>query len=110
MPVVAGVAQGRCSRDRAIATACARVKLLGDADAPILAWAHRELENALSEAEPAVVEKHLLIAIELFERAEETIEIAVTHRALGDLVLAGGHERVALDTYRTGLVALDLHH
>ncbi|HEX9124020.1 MAG TPA: tetratricopeptide repeat protein [Actinomycetota bacterium] len=84
------------------------ISLLGDGDAPILAWAHRELGLVLAETEPAVAEKHLRTAIELYERAEQAADIAVTYRALGDLLGERGDGQAACDAYRTGILALEL--
>ena len=97
-------------KDRAVELLGRSISLLGDGDAPILAWAHRELGYALGDTEPALAEKHLLTAIELFERAQETIDITLTYRALGDLILARGDERGALEAYRTGILALEPNH
>jgi tetratricopeptide (TPR) repeat protein len=93
--------------DRAAELLEQSISLIGDADAPVLAWAHRELGSTLSEKQPPLAEKHLRTAIELFERAEETTEIAVTYRALGDLLLEQEDERGALEAYRTGIRAIE---
>jgi len=46
------------------------IALMGESDAPILAWAHRELGLTLAEDNPRAAEKHLRLAIDLYERAE----------------------------------------
>jgi transcriptional regulator with XRE-family HTH domain len=63
--------------------------------------------TALAERDTSVAEKHLRGAIELYERAEETVDIAVSYRALGDLLIARGEERAGYEAYRTGIVALE---
>jgi tetratricopeptide (TPR) repeat protein len=93
--------------DRAVSLLERSITRLGDADAPILAWAHRELGLTLAERDTSVAEKHLREAIELYERAEETVDIAVSYRALGDLLIARGEERAGYEAYRTGIVALE---
>lgn len=93
--------------DRAVSLLERSIARLGDADAPILAWSHRELGLALGERDTSLAEKHIRGAIELYERAEETVEIAVSYRALGDLLLARGEERAGYEAYRTGIVALE---
>ncbi len=77
-----------------------------DADGPILAWAHRELGLVLFDQSPTAAEKNFRIAIELFERSEQAVDIAVTYRALGDLLRARGEAEAGCDAYRTGILAL----
>lgn len=84
------------------------ISLLGDSDAPILAWAHRELGSVLAEGEPRVAEKHLRTAIDLYQRAEQAVDIAVTYRALGDLLRARGDDAGGYEAYRTGILALEM--
>jgi tetratricopeptide (TPR) repeat protein len=93
--------------DEAVSLLERSITLLGDGDAPILAWAHRELGLTLAERDTSLAEKHLREAIELYERAEETVDIAVSYRALGDLLIARGEERAGYEAYRTGIVALE---
>jgi tetratricopeptide (TPR) repeat protein len=93
--------------DRAVSLLERSIARLGDGDAPILAWAHRELGLTLAERDSSEAEKHLRGAIELYERAEETVDIAVSYRALGDLLLARGDERAGYEAYRTGIIALE---
>ncbi len=85
------------------------IALTGQSDAPILAWAHRELGLALGEENPRAAEKHLRLSIELYERAEQAVDIAVTYRALGDLLRARDDEAAACEAYRTGILALEPH-
>jgi tetratricopeptide (TPR) repeat protein len=93
--------------DEAVSLLERSIARLGEADAPILAWAHRELGLTLAERDTSQAEKHLRGAIELYERAEETVDIAASYRALGDLLLARGEERAGYEAYRTGIVALE---
>jgi tetratricopeptide (TPR) repeat protein len=72
-------------------------------NAQLLAWAHRELGLLFSDREHARSEKHLRIAVELFDRADETIETATTYRILGDVLRADGQEQAALEAYSTGI-------
>jgi tetratricopeptide (TPR) repeat protein len=83
------------------------ISLLQDSDTPILAWAHRELGHVLLEADPLSSEKSYRQAIELFERAEQRVEVAVSYRGLGDLLVAQGRGTEGCEAYRTGIVALD---
>ena len=83
------------------------IALLGDSDTPILAWAHRELGLVLVERDPPAAEKNFRIAIELYERSEQTVDIAVTYRALGDLLSARGDPEAGCEAYRTGILALE---
>jgi tetratricopeptide (TPR) repeat protein len=82
------------------------IELIGDGDAPILAWAYRELGRAWftnrSEAEKA-----LRSSIELYERTEQTVELAVTYGVLGDLLQARGDGDGGCEAYRTGLMLLE---
>jgi tetratricopeptide (TPR) repeat protein len=83
------------------------ISITGDSDTPILAWAHRELGLVLADVDPSVAEKNFRIAIELYERAEQAVDIAVTYRALGDLLRARGEEEASGEAYRTGILALE---
>jgi hypothetical protein len=58
-------------------------------------------------AGPQEAEKHLRFAIELYERAQQAAEVAVTYRALGDLLAERGSPQEAADAYRTGILALE---
>lgn len=83
------------------------ISLLGDADAPILAWAHREMGLVLAEREPALAEKHLRDALELYARAEQAVDLAATYRALGDLLVARGEAEAGHEAYREGILSLE---
>jgi tetratricopeptide (TPR) repeat protein len=83
------------------------IGLLGTSDTPILAWAHRELGLAVVPDDPDEAEKHLRFAIELYERAQQAAEVAVTYRALGDLLAERGSREEAAEAYRTGILALE---
>jgi tetratricopeptide (TPR) repeat protein len=83
------------------------IELLGANDDPILAWAHLELGTVLSEMEDPGAEKHLRTAVELYERTEQAVGIAVAYRALGDLLRAQGDELGASESYRTGILAIE---
>jgi tetratricopeptide (TPR) repeat protein len=83
------------------------ISLTGSNDTPILAWAHRELGFTLADHDPSVAEKHLRTAIELYERSAQSFEIAITYRALGDLLRARGDREAASQAYRTGIMALE---
>lgn len=83
------------------------IGLTGNSDAPILAWAHRELAFTFADDDASVAEKHLRTAIDLFERSEQPVEIAITYRALGDVLQGRGDEAGASDAYRTGIMSLE---
>jgi tetratricopeptide (TPR) repeat protein len=83
------------------------ISLMGSNDQPILAWAHRELGLTLTDEDPSDAEKHLRTAIELYERAEQWFELAITYRALGDLLRGRGEDGPASDAYRTGIMSLE---
>jgi tetratricopeptide (TPR) repeat protein len=83
------------------------ISLTGSSDAPILAWAHRELGTTFTGENDVVAEKHFRTAIDLFERSEQPFEIAITYRALGDLLRARGEVGAASDAYRTGIMSLE---
>jgi transcriptional regulator with XRE-family HTH domain len=82
------------------------IGLIGEGDAPILAWAYREL-GRVSFADRSQAEKALRTSIELFERTEQTVELAVTYGALGDLLQEHGDDVGGCDAYRTGLSVLE---
>jgi len=97
--------QGRLDRARELLERA--IALLGTNDAPILGWAHRELGSVLAELAPAAAEKHLRAAIEVYERTEQPIDLAIAYRALGDLLAAQGDEAAATEAYRTGILGLE---
>jgi hypothetical protein len=57
--------------------------------------------------DPSAAEKHLRVAIELYERSDQTFETALTYRALGDLFDGRGDTVAASDAYRTGIMVLE---
>jgi tetratricopeptide (TPR) repeat protein len=83
------------------------IALMGSNDTPILAWAHRELGSTLTADDGSTAEKHFRTAIELYERSEQSFEIAITYRALGDLFQGRGDGEAACEAYRTGITALE---
>lgn len=97
--------QGRPDRARELLERS--IALSGEGDAPISAWAHRELGLVLFDVDPAGAEKCLRHAIDLFERSEQGVEVAVTYRALGDLLRSLGSGDGACEAYRTGIMALE---
>ena len=95
------------SMDRAKELLERSIASMGNNDAPILAWAHRELGFVLSNDDPSVAEKHFRTAIDLYERSEQSFETAITYRALGDLFHTRGDGDAACEAYRTGIMALE---
>ncbi|MEW6059071.1 MAG: tetratricopeptide repeat protein [Actinomycetota bacterium] len=85
------------------------IGLMGESDAPILAWTHRELGLTLAEVDPHTAEKHFRLAIGLFERTGQAVDIAVSYRALGDLLRSRGDDEAGFEAYRTGILALEPH-
>jgi tetratricopeptide (TPR) repeat protein len=85
------------------------IALLSDKDTPILAWAHRELGLAVEQTDPYLAEKNLRTAIELYERSEQPVDLAVTYRALGDHLTARGDGAGGCEAYRTGIMGLEPH-
>jgi len=83
------------------------IRMLSDSDAPILAWAHRELAHVLATHDPTRAEKHYRVSIELFERTEQPVEIAVTYGALGDLLTNQANGAEGCGAYRAGIAALE---
>jgi len=63
----------------------------------------------LSEKDPSAAEKSFRVAIELYERSEQSIDIAVTYRALGDVLKNRGEHEAGCEAYRTGILALESH-
>lgn len=76
-------------------------------DSRTLAWAHRELAQTLLEDDQALAEKHLREALLLYERSQAFIELAATHRVMGDLLSAGGKTKEACHAYRAGVLAAE---
>jgi tetratricopeptide (TPR) repeat protein len=95
------VVEGRALIERAI-------ELVGSDDDVTFAGAcHRELGLCTVELEPAVAEKSLRSAIELFERSDSPGEVAVTYRMLGDLQASQGDHSGACESFRVGIMALE---
>jgi len=99
--------EGRTDRARELLERS--IAIMGDSDAPILAWAHRELGLVFVDQDPVTAEKNFRLAIELYERSEQAVDIAVTYRSLGDLLGSRGDAEGSCEAYRTGILALELH-
>jgi tetratricopeptide (TPR) repeat protein len=76
-------------------------------DAVALAHATRELGIRIGPEDPSESERHLLAAIDLFERCDLELEAGATYRALGDLFTERGDVESACDAYRSGLSIVD---
>jgi len=83
------------------------IALLGTSDDPELAYAHLELGRVLSRADPANAEKHVRAAVDIYERTEQSIGLALSYGALGDLLGDAGDDAAATEAYRTGLLAIE---
>lgn len=83
------------------------IELVGAADAPILAWAHRELGTVLQEQKPQKAEEHFKTAIALFERSGLKVELALTYGELGDMLRSQGSTDTGAEMYRAGIRALE---
>jgi tetratricopeptide (TPR) repeat protein len=83
------------------------IKLLQDSDVAELALAYRERGLCLVASDVTLAEKSFRTAIELYERAEETVQLPATYRALGDLLSERGDRDGGCDAYRTGILALE---
>jgi tetratricopeptide (TPR) repeat protein len=83
------------------------IALLGSNDDPIHAWAHLELGRVFGDLRDPRAEKHVRLAVELYERTEQPIGLAAAYRALGDLLVAQGDESGGSDAYRTGIQAIE---
>jgi tetratricopeptide (TPR) repeat protein len=94
-------------RDAAISLLQQSKVLVKDRDTPEHAVACRELGMCLAPQDPLKAEKHLRLAVELFERCGEPGEAAATYRALGDLFAGNGDQEAACDAYRTGILTLE---
>lgn len=99
--------EGRTDRARKLLERS--IAIMGDSDTPILAWAQRELGYVFLEQDPVTAEKNFRLAIELYERSEQAVDIAVTYRALGDLLGSRGEAEASCEAYRTGILALEPH-
>lgn len=97
--------QGRIPDARALLERS--IVLLGTNDDPVLAYTHLELGMAIADVDDAGAEKHLRVAVDLYERTEKNIGLAVAYRALGDILSARGDEEGGRDAYRTGLLAIE---
>jgi tetratricopeptide (TPR) repeat protein len=96
--------RGRSNEARALLQGS--IALMKGTDTPILAWAYRELGRVLFD-EAGDAEKSLRMAIELYERSEQFVEMALTYGVLGDLLTAHGNAEGGCDAYRTGIISLE---
>lgn len=83
------------------------IALLGTNDDPELAYAHLELGIALTDLDAPRAEKHARTAIEIYERTEQAVGLAVSYRLLGDVLRAQGDEAGGSEAYRTGILAIE---
>lgn len=97
---------GDVEKARSLLQECAAL-LEGSSDVAELASAHRELALLDLDEDPALAEKNLRQAIELYDRAEFKVEVAVTYRILGDLYHDQGKTDLACETYRCGILGLE---
>jgi tetratricopeptide (TPR) repeat protein len=74
----------------------------GESDIRVLAYAYRELGRSFFDEDPAVAEKNLRSAAELYERDGEKLELAVTYGDLGDL-LSKHDELGGCEVYRDAI-------
>lgn len=84
------------------------IRTAGDNDLGELARSKRELGLALGQRDPRAARAALQEAIDIFTRAEERIEAAVTYAYLGDL-LAARNQKQAMTEYRKGLALFEVH-
>lgn len=73
----------------------------------LLGWTHRELGIVLAEDEPMLAEKALLRALDLYSRADEPVERAITYRYLGEVRDRAGNHAGACEAYRLGISVLE---
>jgi len=97
---------GDVEKARSLLQECAGL-LEGSSDVAELASAHRELALLDLEEDPALAEKNLQQAIELYGRGEFKVEVAVSYRILGDLFDRQGKRDLARETYRAGILGLE---
>jgi tetratricopeptide (TPR) repeat protein len=83
------------------------MSLLADNDVAEFALAHYELAFCSLESDSSEAEKHLRVAIDLFERAEDPVKLAASYRILGDLLRSEGNDHDGCEAYRTGLLELE---
>ncbi len=83
------------------------IALLGTGDDPELAYSHLELGKVMVDLDAARAEKHLRSAVELYERTEQPVGIAVSYRVLGDLLRGAGAAAGGGAAYRPGLIAVE---
>ena len=79
------------------------LELLRGSDPKELALTHRELALCAGSDDSERAEKNLRRAIELFELAEDKIELAATYGLLGDLMRIADRGDEACESYRLGI-------
>lgn len=93
--------EGRRERARALLERA--IEIVEDRDAPTLAWSHRELGVVLAASDADAAEKHLRVAVDLYERTEQHAELVTAYGALAELLRARGRVDAALDVYRAAV-------
>jgi tetratricopeptide (TPR) repeat protein len=103
---LARVARLQGNTERAAELLERSILLIAETDVPILAWAHRELGSALSAQDALRAEKNVRMAIELYERSDQPVELALSYGLLGDLLTSRGESDAGCEAYRTGIQSL----
>ncbi|MDQ3957409.1 MAG: helix-turn-helix domain-containing protein [Actinomycetota bacterium] len=83
------------------------IDLLDGLEVAELALSHRELGLCLAEDHPRKAEKHLRTAVEIYRKAGEREQVAVTFRELGDLLSRRGALDSGREAYREGLLVFN---
>ncbi|MFN2525436.1 MAG: tetratricopeptide repeat protein [Actinomycetota bacterium] len=96
--------EGRLSTARQLLSRA--ISLLGDSDVAELALSYRELALCDRRDDPTKAEKNFRRALELYELADERIELALTYGAFGDFHSARGNVEQASENYRLGISSL----
>lgn len=104
---LAAIARIEGKTDEAAGLLQRAAQLVGKSDAGQLAFIERELGLTLAPTSQDEAEKHLRKAIELFVRAEERVEAAITYGHLGDVLKENQEDGCSV--YRAGLDLLEAH-
>jgi tetratricopeptide (TPR) repeat protein len=103
---LAAVERESGNADAALGLADAAIDLGPHVNQGELARSHRERGLALAISDVPTAKRSLEVAIDLFTRAEERVEAALTHAYLGDL-LAPKNQKQAMVAYRQGLAIFE---
>jgi tetratricopeptide (TPR) repeat protein len=96
------------AEDKALAHLNDAMVILQELDQTVvLAWSYREMGLTLENSDRTEAIKCLETAIELYERSDSPVQLAITYRYLGDMLSETARKADSCGAYRRGILALE---